>query len=333
MSRMLAAGLEPEEERIRLTGLARSTFQEAKRRMYSRGWLRDRYLPALSLVGVPTVSFLLTRAFAERVQETVKRLQEDRETVHLWVAEETIFAVVFHRAVNSAKALGRAVAEGALGSDSFLLSVDPSAPSVPVYFDFEGIVAQWTGSASPARYPRPLPHVAASRTIFAPLTGLDPLLSRPFLASTQGRAEHLLGPAGLPRSQKRLLLSGKVEWRVMPSLSRLPPFHGVQLSHLVLARGRLRPGVRLLDLYRTLAQELQAHPFLLVSDTEHVLVGGVAVSRTEGTAEEAPGEPTATLPDVLATQLEGIELTRLPLRALRSPLFHRYDRLSGPPPR
>lgn len=332
-AQLLGASLEPEEARIRAGGFARSTYQESKRRLYARGWLRDRYIPAPEAVGSHRVAFLLCRPFAERLSSSVARLEQLPEVVHLWVSEETVFSVLFQREADVADSFAREVSSGAFGGDAVLLEVDPRAPTVPVYFDFEGMWCRWTATPGPARYPRSLPWVdprlARGRAgAMPPRAALSDLLARPFAEESGERPAHLLGPRTLPRSQRKILESGWVEWRVLPDLGKLPAYREMRPSHIVLARGDLRSGTRLLELYQALVAELHAFPFLLACDQRHVLVGAVALSALEPpTSTGAPASSAPSLLDVLGPRLEGIEVTRLPTSGLRSPVFHRYHRL------
>lgn len=330
-AQLLGAGLEAEEERIRATPFARSTYQEAKRRLYARGWLYDRYVPAPSVVGCRQVSFLLARPFAEKLGETARQFQQDPSVVHCWEAEEFLVAVLFHRAPSELRSLRSRLEQGEFGGEPFLLTVDPREPTVPVYFDWEGVWCRWTGSPGPVRFPRPLPtYLARSESATParpPPPALGPLLARPLEASDTTRALHLRGPATLPRSQRRLLLAGQAEWRVLPDLTRLPEYRGVRLSHLFLVRAQLRRGVRLLDLYRGLLQERGVHPFLLASDRDQVLLGTVQATLAGEPRPEQAQAARDGLVQALATHLEGLQTTRLPAEQLRSPVDHRYDRL------
>jgi hypothetical protein len=203
---------------------------------------------------------------------------------------------------------------------------------VPVYFDFEGLWDHWTGNPISVRYPRPLPILPprwwkGKTERPPPSPALALLLARPFGGGVQERPPHLQGPSALPRSQRKLVQGGQVEWRVLPDLARVPPYRGVCLSHVLLVRGDLRPGVRLLDLYRTLIQEARTCPFLLASDGQRVLIGAVTAREVAAIQQSRDGVETTAFVGALGSRMSGIDISRLPTAQLQSPVCHRYDKL------
>ncbi len=335
IGQMLGAGLERDQERVTASGLARSTFQEGKRRAYALGWLHDRYLPAPEAVGTPFVTFALLRPYVDRLNEVLGRLSDDPGTVLLWESESSVLAVLFHRGPSGPRALGPSEGERSEGTREFFLTVDAREPSVPVYFDLEGAWCRWTGTPGPLRYPRPLPALpprwrsgGSERVLRHP--AISNLLSRPALATSGARQPHLLGPRTLPRSQRKLLFSGLAEWRVFTDLARLPPYHGARLSHVVLLHGTLREGARLIEVFQGVVQGAGARPFLLASDRSKVLLGVLGsrpVGPSEGGADPEGTAATEALLRALGSSVSDIGIVRLPTSGLRSPVFHRYDRL------
>lgn len=326
MADLLGAGLESEEERIRSLSMARASYQNAKKRIYARGWLVDRYVVAPARLGIREVSFLVSRPFLEKVSGVAEELSVDRGTVVLWEGGHSLFGVLFHPDVAHRESLHRRVEEGAFGEDAFLLTVDATTTSVPIYFDFEGGWCHFARTGAPSRYPRPLP-LAPPRSTLVPSPPLMDLLRRPYHAMVTGREPHLLGPAALPRSQRKLLQQGWVEWRPSLGVGRMPPYAGAQLSSLLLLHGVLRQGRELPALFQDLAGRSGVYPFLLASDGTHVLLGGLALG-LEGLGG-APAEVRSRAPvfPTLQEYLEQIEFLREPLSTVQVHLLHRYDLL------
>lgn len=329
---LLGAGLESEEDRIRASGYARSGYQESKRRIYARGWVEDRYVLSPAYVGVPHLSFLLARPFLDRMGEVVTKLSGEAGTVLLWSGAQAILAVVFHPTSKDRGRFRERVKAGEFGSEASATTVDATVPTVPVYFDFEGAWRHFTGTAAARRYPRPLPLPAGQLlrrrpSRFASSPALLSLLSRPFSSESRERAQHLLGPARLPRSQRRILAQGGVVWRTFPTLSRLPGFEGSRLASLALVRGRLRQGRELQPFYMDLVARCGVFPFLLVSDGDQVLMGGLAFGPEAGATVRPNSRPRSSVMATVQEHVQDVEVLREPTSGIQEHVSHRYDRI------
>lgn len=339
---LLDAGLEPERRREEGSGLARTTYQDAKRRLYAEGCLEDRYLPHPALLGVRTVQFRLARPFADRLEEEARLWAETPGAIVVWKGTQSLFGVFFARQPGEtfSGSLGRGDAPRRERKDrgpgrETAITVPTHAFSLPAYFDYEGALARFTGVWVPRGYPRsfggPLVDGRSPRLLRAALRRpevLSALVRRPFQTTPMGRPGHLVGPTSLPRSQRQLLLSGLVDWRPMPNIERLPPFRGRRLQSLAFIHGKLREGARPSDLFRALVGRVGSHPFLYVTDSGHVLlatllVGSVRVA-PEAASTTSSGESAL---GVLRESLGGIDILREPIDGLRVLVNHRYDRL------
>jgi hypothetical protein len=329
---MLAARPDRERERLRVVDVPRSTYHAVRKRAYEEGWLRDRYVPHPVPLGRPVVSFVLLRPFADRFAETVELVSADPGTVVLWTGAQVALAVLFHAKEADARRTIDSLVKNRLAPDPTPVIVRTDGPTVPVYFDFEGLWCNVVGLPGTLAYPHGLGGT---------LDGIEPeegrvtlsshqwwavgeLLRRPFVAAEQGRGAHLVGPLGLPFSQRRLLQRGWVVHRTILDPSRLPPYQGRAADQVVFLSGTPKSGARPEVLFATLSRESRVFPFLFVVGTDRWLVGAM------GGSTPAPDELRASRRPVLPTlqgYLEGIEIVQEPAAAFRAPVDHRYDRL------
>ncbi|HEV2317763.1 MAG TPA: hypothetical protein VGV89_09370 [Thermoplasmata archaeon] len=328
-----------ERERLRQGGVARSTFHAARRRAYTEGWVRDRYVPSPTLFGFPEVSFALARPFADRAQELTERWAREPGNVVLWAGPRLAFGVFFHRTAEARRTAELHLRDPSLSSGAQMLSPRVDDLDVPVYFDLEGAWSSVAGSPGSRHYPRGLPKLPeAVRTggsaIWTPRTmwAARQLLQRPFLRSPDGDGGHLVGPFGLPSSQKRLIAEGWVYHRVLAEPARIPEYAGRRADRIVFVAGLRRPGVPPEGLFATLTRESRVFPFVFAYDDRALLLGFVARSTPAeigppgGTADRRPVMPT------LLQALEGIEIYEEAAASVQMVTDHRYDRLVSEPP-
>jgi hypothetical protein len=64
---LLAGSTESGEDRIRDSGLPRSTYRDAKRRIYASGILADRYVPSAVAVSSLRATFLVARPYSNKI--------------------------------------------------------------------------------------------------------------------------------------------------------------------------------------------------------------------------------------------------------------------------
>jgi hypothetical protein len=334
---LLANAPASEREALKRTGLPRSTYHSIRRRAYAEGWLRDRYIPNPAVFGFPFATFRLSRPFAERAAGEAARWSADPGNVLLWNGRQWLFGVSFRR-----EADGRPATESETdpkGTGGFEMTADLRGPSVPVYFDYEGLWSHLAGSAGTLSYPHGLggaPAPAATPNGDAGAArhrwAAGRLVERPFSEATDGRAPHLMGPFGLASSFRWVLEQGWVAHRVLPNAASLPAYRGRSAGLFVFVTGRLRSGVGPSALFATLTRDCQVFPFLFATDQERVLFGalGAPESPTDGPTPPGPARPRAVMA-ALRESLEEIEIVSESSSELRVIVDHRYDRLFASP--
>ena len=332
---LLAARPDRERERLRLISVPRSTYHAIRRRAYEEGWLRDRYIPHPVAFGRPLVTFLLVRPYADRFDDLVGLVAADPGTVVVWRGSQVVLAVVFHHKPSEMERLLSRIDGGHLAPRPTGVSVRTEGATVPVYFDFEGLWCHVAGFDGTLAYPHGLGGGMESELEEVPPPVLSPhqwwaaseLVRRPFTPTEPTRGAHLVGPLGLPFSQRRLLQRGWVVHRTILDPARLPPYQGRAADQVVLVTGSPRDGARPEVLFATLSRESRVFPFLFATAPDRWLFGAMG-----GTTPRPEGAPSSRRP-VLPTMrefLEGIEIHQEPAVGFSSAVDHRYDRLLPP---
>jgi hypothetical protein len=335
---LLAARPDHERERLHQVGIPRSTYHAVRRRAYDEGWLRDRYIPHPVPLSRPCVTFLVARPYADRFEEFTKEVSDDPGNVLLWTGSQAALAAFFHAKPEDPRRLLRRLESMRLAAPPLAVTVSADGPSVPVYFDFEGLWDHLAGSEGTLEYPHglggPIARGVAEADGPAPIGltphqrwALDELLRRPFAAVEHGRGGHLVGPFGLPFSQRRLLARGWVTHRTFLEPSRLPPYQGKAADQIVLISGAPRPGARPEVMFSTLTRESRVYPFLFAVGQDRWLLGAL------GGSSPTPPDTRAARRPVLPTlreYLEGIEIVQEAAAGFTTPVDHRYDRLIVP---
>ncbi len=330
---LLAAHPDRERDRLHQVGVPRSTYHSVRRRAYEEGWLRDRYVPHPVPIGRPFVTTMVARPYADRLEEFVTTVSADPGNVLVWTGTQVAVAVFFHAAPGDGKRILERVAARRLSAAPTSVTVPADGPTMPVYFDFEGLWSHLAGFEGTLAYP----HGLGGALEDVPPTGptitshqrwaVSELLKRPFAATEQGRGGHLVGPFGLPFSQRRLLARGWVTHRTLLDPARLPPFQGRSADQIVLISGTPRAQARPELLFAALTRESRVYPFLFAVGSDRWLLGALG-----GRSAEPVATPPARKP-VLPTireHLEGIEIVQETASGFSAPVDHRYDRLLGP---
>jgi hypothetical protein len=329
---LLGAATAPERERLRISGLPRSTYHAARRRAYLEHWLRDRYVPEPERFGLPWATFVVARPFADRSQELAREWSSQAGNVVLLSGPNAAVGAFLHPSQEAAQAFsGSGAWRGSVSSANVML-VDLRGPSVPVYFDFEGLWAHLSGIEGTVAYPRGLggsggsPDEPAPRPTDHQMWAAGELVKRPF-ASVDGAPEgQLVGPLGLPFSQRRLVAQGWVNHRVFLDPSMLSSYRGNQADQYVFISGQWKPEARPEALFQLLVRECRVFPFLYVVGHGRTLLGamgstGAPPATPDGTPRRRPVMPT------LQSAISGIELVQEPARSLAVQVDHRYERL------
>jgi len=329
---LLAARPDHERERLRQVGIPRSTYHAVRRRAYEEGWLRDRYIPHPVPLGLPWITLLVARPYADRSVQFTEAVSSDPGNVLLWTGAQAAVAAFFHAQASEPQRLLQRLESLRLAAPPLAFTVLADGPTVPVYFDFEGLWSHLAGFEGTLEYPHGLGGAVAGEADGPEAVGLTAhqrwavreLLRRPFSAADQGRGGHLVGPFGLPYSQRRLLARGWITHRTFLEPSRMPPYQGRAADQIVLISGTPRPGARPEVLFATLTRESRVYPFLfVVGPTRWLLgaLGGSTPTPVESRADRRPVLPT------LREYLEGIEIVQESAASFTSPVDHRYDRL------
>jgi len=303
-----------------------------RKRAYEEGWLRDRYVPHPVPLGRPWVSFVVARPFADRVEEFGQTVARDPGNVVLWSGAQTALAVAFHEQPNEAEQLLERFESSRLATAPWSVNVRVDAPTVPVYFDFEGLWCHLAGLEGTLAYPHGLGGVLAGRDEEEAQATLSPhqqwavgeLLRRPFVATDQGRGGHLVGPFGLPFSQRKMLAKGWVTHRTLLDPALVPEHRGKSADQVVFLSGSPKAGARPESLFATLTRECRVYPFLFVVGTDRWLISAL------GGANPPPPDPQSPRRPVLPTlreYLEGIEILQEAAAGFVAQVDHRYDRL------
>ena len=333
---LLAARLVPENVRIGETGLPPRTYHAVRNRVLQEGWVVDRYLPDLGLLGLHHVHFVIGQPFEEKGRDVVERWASDPTNLLLWSGPQTLFGVFVSGPAEWSGPMGLGIGKESGLRRSLALTTDASKFGIPVYLDFEGAWSRMTGSTGHLSYPHPWfarpRDVASSPGSAVPngissgaLTSIYGLVHRPFEVESEGGNLLRTGPFFAPRSQQRALQRGWVERRLFLDPFRLPPVPGGGMERVALVHGELQRDRPPTGLYHQLLEDCGVAPFLFATDWSHVLLGFVARRTGEGLSAGAP--PRASVSFVLQSHLQGIEVFREPLASLRTTVNHRYDRL------
>ncbi|MGA8542023.1 MAG: hypothetical protein WB947_00545 [Thermoplasmata archaeon] len=334
---LLAARPDRERERLHQIGIPRSTYHAVRRRAYEEGWLRDRYIPNPLPLGRPFVTFLVARPYADRFSEFARTIRDADGNVVLWNGTQFAVAVFFHQKSTDAGRIAQRLEKEKLVAGPLVLTVRSDGPTIPVYFDFEGLWSHLAGLEGTLAYPHSLGGVLEDGKEdedageLPPLTphqswALGELLRRPFTATEQGRGGHLVGPFGLPFSQRRMLAKGWITHRTLLEPARLPPFQGRSADQVVLISGAPKNGARPDELFATLTRDCRVFPFLFVVGADRWLLGALGGA---GPAAGSSSDRQPVLP-TLRQALEGIEILQEPAAGFSSPVDHRYESLLPP---
>lgn len=333
---LLAARPDRERERLRQARIPRSTYYSVRRRAYAEGWLHDRYVPDPPRIGFAYATFLVARPYLDRYSDFLgARPSGPVAEVLLWASPQISLAVFFHAAPRAgAQEVARWERDRLLASATHV-TVPLAAPSVPVYFDFEGMWDHLAGLEGTSSYPHGLGGARPDDGRLAPPEGgltphtrwaLGHLLGRPIAAAQRGEDGHMLGAFGLPYSERRLFSNGWVTHRVFLEPSRLPPYMGRAADRVHFISGTPRTGARPERLFEALTSKCRVFPFLYVVGEARWLVGALGGS----SSASGPGSGTQGPRSVLATlreAMENIEIVHDASESFSMAIDHRYDLL------
>jgi hypothetical protein len=324
---------ESEEERIRSSGIPRTSYQEAKQRIYSMKFIHDRFIPSPQAIPMYRASLVLLRPFANKVASAGESFRKIPGTVLVWSGMHTVLGLTFHQTEEQGRAFRNELdAMSDSGTVISHVSVEPSPSSIPIYFDYEGAWNHFAHTGGSAHYPRAFPWTSTTRSEWhwpgrSTTSSVVALLRRQFEESDGKRPPNLLSPSALPRSQRRLLLDGVVEHRSFLAPGRIPSLNGTGFGDIVLLSGKPSgqgtPGPIIEDL----VVKCGAYPFFLFSDGSTLLMGLLAAgSRRKGAS--GPSSAVSVL-GVIGNHLSDIEFVRETTDQLNMLRSHRYDLLAS----
>jgi hypothetical protein len=316
-------------ERIRRSGLPQSTYQQAKRRLYGRELIRDRYIPHPPVFGFHSATITLTRPFAEHFETTLSSLAENPRSVVVWAGQSIIFSILLHRNSTDAQRILPTVVRDR-GPRSITMEANLDLPSVPCYFDFEGAWKNLAGIEGVNGYPRPLGgelsrHQGGHPSV-AQFEAAARLVSRPFSPGGEEKPAHLLGPHTLPRTEQQMVQKGWVQWRVLPTMPAFRAPSGARVTKVVFIQGALRQDASPSFLFRELVSQCRTFPFLFCTDGRKVLLASLGTDKPLIFPNQA-AQQLPSVEGILKRSLEEIEVIAAPLHDLRVIVDQRYDRL------
>jgi hypothetical protein len=322
---------ETERSRIRASGIPRSTYQEAKRRLYLEGYLTNRFVPDPHALGMGGFRFLVARPFVDAMAPVARALADDPHTVTLWVGATALFAVQLAPNAGGAPSVSEPSRDVVPGTVVRLTAAN-RPDQIPVFFDMEGTWSRVAGAPGPRGYPRglPCPSGLGSET-HAPLSprnavALRELLARPFDTALGARGVALVAAPFLPRSQRHVLAQDWATWRILLSFAKRLAYGERELRQLILISGSLKPGVRLSFVTSALARRTGSAPFLAASDGSKVLLGALG-----GLGARSPSGSTGSVLGTLQATLSDLQIVREELSTLETRLDLRFDRIQPKP--
>jgi len=331
---MLAGVASPGEGRFEAFHVPRSTFWSVRNKALRNGWLSEHYVPFPDPAGVRSVVFEVGRPISERRDDALRAWMARAGTVLLWQFRELLFSVVWETGDN----VGATPTEGEdlsmspppLFHQVWTVRADPGAAGVPIYFDFEGAWARWSGSGKPISYPIPLVDPGIEPPGGGPSHGPIPPAREEGDAPT-GSAVSVAaaGPSNPVEARPpadpgvRQVQLGRAQRRVFPDLSRIPSLEGRRIEQVIFVTGLLREAKPPRELLEVLLRDAEVAPFLVAFDPVRWMMALLS--------PRPPNVPKHGVPvtRALSEYLRDIDIERASLSALRPVLDHRYE-MAGP---
>jgi hypothetical protein len=313
-----------ERQRIRLSGLPSSTYNVARRRIFSEGWLTETLVPNPGPCGFGAVECLLARPSVSQRPALVDQWTRDRECVLLWSGVHALLGVFFRRAPLRTDPARHARPEEAT---PFRVTVLPDLGTVPAYFDYSGLWARFGGATPPTGYPAGLDVeskpsdrrtlLAAERLVHADASSTDPSARwPPFLG--RGRVDrHSVDPK-------------VIQTRALLTLARIPPLEGRRIGEAIFIQGLLREGVTAARLLNRLTAESRVYPFLFAEAGGAVILAGLGQTDSRQPGRVLVRSAVRSVMAIVTEHLDPADLLIEPVEALQELVGHRYpDRFPG----
>ena len=329
---ILSSSTESEEERVRRSGIPRTSYRDAKQRIYAAGIIEDRYVPDPRCSKVDRISFYLAHAQPGRAHELAQRLAAVPGAVVVWYGATSVFGEIFHSSEGNGQRFTNEIVPSwsSIGETKIHLTIQPNRTAVPIYYDYEGAWSRFACRSGTKLYPRALSTLSPaswSGTVGRSVRPADveELVRRPFQTDENQRSAHLMGPASLPRSKRRLVLSGVVNWRPFLVPEMVPEYHGWRITDVVFVYGVMKEPGGLRSLYQDLVGSCAVFPFLMASDDRQLLMASLSTGPTPDGKDHPRSGPRDNVTRKLGEHLSSFQFLREPLETLQRELSHRYD--------
>jgi hypothetical protein len=330
ISSMLATSPKTEEERLVVSGVPRSTFKAVRKKVIAHGWLRERWMPDPVHIGVNLIDFVVAQPFADRRSKVLQAARQDPSVVELWSSAETIFAVCFR---TGSHPVGPSLTDTVQASKgrSWIVQVDPTRETVPIYFDYEGAWSRLCRRDGLWGYPQSLGGNSRDHTgrtgkqsIAENSKELLDLLSTSGLEDPLGKSKPILARWKAARGRARLVRLGSVTRRLIPDFQRIPDFQGLRFERLALITGKRRPDADVRHALSRLIFEARAAPFLFAVDSKRILIG------THSPAPPSVQIGRISVLGLIEQYLSEIQVIRESISSIVTWVDHEYGRILGP---
>lgn len=313
---VLSRGPRLESSEVELHGLPASTFYAARRKIYSAGWLTDRFVPNPWAVGAEAVDILVASPGLSDGGQLERELVASPATVVLWAGVNALFAVRFRRKGDTSPVAVRAS-----------VSVKPDVGSIPVFFDYSRSWSRFIDTDRETGYPRSLGS-ATPPSDRAARGALSEMLASDGTGNGENPAGHPWHSAGaVTRAQRRLLDADSVQSRTILNVDRVPPFDDRALGEVVFITGELRTATTPGTLLGTLHNDCKISPVLFAADRERVVIIALGQLESGATRRTKIARASAHVAGVLHTALRNAETMVERSDGVRIEVNHRYDRL------
>jgi hypothetical protein len=327
---LLASEEVPERERIRRSGLPPRTFEVARKRVLAAGWVQERYIPNLVLLGRPLLTVVFAQPYAEYFRDVVRRWKVLDGNILLWRGGTSVLGVFFRSPLKPTLKHSGELGGPETFSRLRALEIDTRVSAVPAYFDFQGAWSRVMGGPDPVGYPHSLPDRngwpnpvrEASQSVLR----LIEMTTRSAIHAGRWSGQVGPSPSGLGRDEVARARDNRlVTLRAFLGVGSLPGYRQWELRQIVFLTGRLRRPAQDWVILEELKRRVGLTPFLFVSDQVDVLL---ALLSPNPNAQERVGEANAESVVVALNEFfSSIHVTREATGDLATLVDHRYDRL------
>jgi hypothetical protein len=321
----------PERERIRIlrTGLSPRTYETARARVLSMGWISERYVPDPRLWGFTSLRFDIATSNSGTRPNVGQARRADSILIHQ-IQGDGFALEVSAQCANDKREPPRVHEADTPGTRHWSLVASLDEPTIPIFFDYEGAWIRIMGVGSPLRYPRGMPSVegfqvgSVSRHLARGLREAEKLVQQPFLERSKVASRSHLGPLLSRSGEREAQRLGLVERRSFLNPARLPGVKPWTLGHVAHLYGTLKDREIAQTLYHELVVEHGMTPFLFVASGRTVLIGALSPQ-----PEPRRRETRTSVTDVFEKSMETLEFAITPANSFKTQLDHRYDSILG----